>query len=78
MTARPLLLQRAVQAAQLISAALGAFLSYDFGMAIGGLPMGLLMAANGAFFGTIMVGALADLIWRDRLTASSGRRGSSG
>lgn len=78
MSDRNLLRRRAVQAAEGLFAALGAFVSYDFGMAIGGLPMGLLMAANGAFFGTIMVGAVADLIWRDRLTASSGRRGSSG
>ena len=78
MTDPNLLRRRAVLAAQAIFAALGAFVSYDFGMTIGGLPMGLLMAANGAFFGTIMVGAVADLIWRYRLRASSGRRGSSG
>ncbi len=78
MTDPNLLRRRLVQAAQGLFAAVGAFVSYDFGMTIGGLPMGLLMAANGAFFGTIMVGALADLLWRDRLTASSGRRGSSG
>ena len=44
MSDRNLLRRRAVQAAQGLFAALGAFVSYDFGMAIGGLPMGLLMA----------------------------------
>jgi MFS-type transporter involved in bile tolerance (Atg22 family) len=61
--------------AQLIAAALGAVFSYDFGMRISGLPLALLLAANGAFFGTIMVGYVADLakLARDRLEQGSPR-----
>lgn len=57
-----------VVGAQLIAAALGAVFSYDFGMRISGLPLAVLLAANGAFFGTIMVGYVADLarLARDR------------
>ena len=51
-----------VVAAQLCVAALGAFYSYGFGMRISGLPLAVLLAANGAFFGTIMVGYVADLL----------------
>jgi len=51
-----------VVAAQLAAAALGAFYSYGFGMRISGLPLAVLLAANGAFFGTIMVGYLVDLL----------------
>jgi hypothetical protein len=47
--------------AQLIAAALGAVFSYDFGMRVSGLPLAVLLAANGAFFGTIMVGYVVDL-----------------
>lgn len=73
-------LHRVVQVAQLAAAAAGAIASYDFGMLIGGLPLALLLAANGAFFGAIMVGSLVDLAWRERLTAACdpARRGSSG
>lgn len=74
-------LHRVVQAAQLAGAALGAVASYGFGVQIGGMPMGALMAANGAFFGAIMVGFVADLIWREGLNPASepgGRDGSSG
>ncbi|QTN24656.1 hypothetical protein HZ992_06655 [Rhizobacter sp. AJA081-3] len=64
-----------VVGAQLIAAALGAVFSYDFGMRISGLPLALLLAANGAFFGTIMVGYVADLakLARDRLEQGSPR-----
>lgn len=48
--------------AQLVAAALGAVFSYDFGMRISGLPLAVLLAANGAFFGAIMVGYVVDLI----------------
>lgn len=73
-------LHRVVQVAQLAAAAAGAIASYDFGMLIGGLPLALLLGANGAFFGVIMVGFIADLAWRKRLTAACdpARRGSSG
>lgn len=73
-------LHRVVQVAQVAAAAAGAIASYDFGMLIGGLPLALLLAANGAFFGAIMVGFVADLAWRKRLTAACdpARRGSSG
>lgn len=70
---------RVVQALQLAAAAAGAVASYDFGMQISGIPLAVLLAANGAFFGSIMVGYLADLIRPQRLTSSgSARRGSSG
>ena len=48
--------------AQLIAAALGAAFSYAFGMRISGLPLAVLLAANGAFFGAIMVGYVVDLL----------------
>lgn len=51
-----------IVAAQLAAAALGAVYSYDFGLRISGLPLAVLLAANGAFFGTIMVGYVADLL----------------
>lgn len=70
---------RVVQALQGAAAAAGAVASYDFGMQISGTPLAVLLAANGAFFGSIMVGYLADLIRSQRLTSSgSARRGSSG
>jgi len=70
---------RVVQALQLAAAAAGALASYDFGMQISGIPLAVLLAANGAFFGVIMVGYVADLIWPQRATSSgSARRGSSG
>lgn len=50
--------------AQWIAAVLGAMASYDFGAQIGGMPMAALMAANGAFFGAIMVGYVIDLVGR--------------
>lgn len=78
--ARHAVLHRVVQAAQLAAAAAGAIASYDFGLLIGGLPLALLLAVNGAFFGAVMVGFVADLAWRERLTAACdpARRGSSG
>ncbi len=70
---------RVVQALQLAAAAAGAVASYDFGMQISGIPLAVLLAANGAFFGSIMVGYVADRIWPPQLTSSgSARRGSSG
>lgn len=77
---RHALLRRLVQAAQVAAAAAGAIASYQFGLRISGVPLAVLLAANGAFFGTIMVGFIADLAWRERLTAACdpARRGSSG
>jgi hypothetical protein len=74
------MLHRLVQTAQLAAAATGAIASYDFGLLIGGLPLAVLLAANGAFVGAVMVGFVADLAWRKRLTAACdpARRGSSG
>ena len=70
---------RLVQALQLAAAAAGAVASYDFGLQIGGVPMAVLLAANGAFFGAIMAGFVADLIRRSPPTSScSARRDSSG
>jgi len=54
------------------AATLGAVFSYDFGMRISGMPLAVLLAANGAFFGTITVGYVADLV------AMARRRGNSG
>jgi hypothetical protein len=71
-------LHRVVQVAQLAAAAASAIASYDFGMLIGGLPLALLLAANGAFFGAIMVGYVADLAGKLRPTSDPARRGSSG
>lgn len=71
-------LHRLVQLAQLASATGGAIASYDFGMRISGLPLALLLAANGAFFGAIMVGFVADLASKLRPTSDPARRGSSG
>lgn len=70
---------RIVQVLQLAAATAGALASYDFGVQISGIPLAVLLAANGAFFGSIMVGYLADLI-RSQWSTSSGsaRRGSSG
>ena len=81
MTAGPIRTRslRLVQALQLAAATAGAVASYDFGLQIGGMPMAVLLAANGAFFGGIMVGFVADLLRRSPLTSSrSARRGSSG
>jgi uncharacterized membrane protein len=64
--------QRLVVVAQVAAAALGAAFSYDFGMRISGMPLAVLLAANGAFFGTITVGFVADL------AASARRRGGPG
>lgn len=69
----------ALRLMQLAAAAAGAVASYDFGIQISGIPLAVLLAANGAFFGTIMVGYVADLLARGRSTSSgSARRGSSG
>jgi hypothetical protein len=61
-----------IVATQVAAAALGALLSYDFGMRVSGLPLAVLLAANGAFFGTIMVGYVVDL------AQSARRRGDPG
>jgi len=76
--ARHAVLHRVMQAAQFAAAAAGAIASYDFGMLIGGMPLALLLAANGAFFGAIMVGFVADLASKRRPTSDPARRGSSG
>lgn len=77
-SARPVL-HRVVQGIQLAAAAAGAVASYDFGVRIGGVALAVLLAANGAFFGGVMVGWVADLLGRPAPTSSgSARRGSSG
>jgi hypothetical protein len=80
MTRSPINPSRAVvPLLQLAAAVPAAWASYDFGLQISGVPLAVLLAANGAFFGSIMVGFLADLIRRSPLTSSgSARRGSSG
>ncbi len=64
-----------VVGAKVAAAALGAVFSYDFGMRISGMPLAVLLAANGAFFGTITVGYVADLVAlaRRRLNSGSSR-----
>ena len=49
---------------QLAAAIPAAWKSFEFGLQISGVPLAVLLAANGAFFGSIMVGFLADLIRR--------------
>lgn len=80
MTTSPINPSRAVVPLLQLGAAIpAAWASYDFGLQISGMPLAVLLAANGAFFGSIMVGFLADLIRRSPLTSSgSARRGSSG
>ena len=80
MTTSPINPSRAVvPLLQFAAAVPAAWASYDFGLQISGLPLAVLLAANGAFFGSIMVGFLADLIRRSPPTSSgSARRGSSG
>jgi len=60
--------RRAAQVLSVLAAAAGAKLSYDFGVQIGGPPVGVLVAASGALFGWLMVGAFADQLrrWRER------------
>lgn len=80
MTTSPIRPSRAVvPLLQLAAAVPAAWKSYEFGLQISGLPLAVLLAANGAFFGSVMVGFLADLIRRSPITSSgSARRGSSG
>lgn len=49
-----------------LAAALGAKAGYQFGIQIGGAPLGFLAAANCAVFAWLMVGAAADLLARLR------------
>ncbi len=49
-----------------VAAAVGAKLGFGFGLQIGGMPMGVLLAANSALFGWLMVGALDELVQRLR------------
>ena len=54
---------------QIVAAGFGAVFSYEFGLRISGLPLAVLLAANGAFFGAITVSFLADLVagaWQRR------------
>lgn len=75
----PTLPRLAVLLLQVAVAIPAAWASYDFGLQISGLPLAVLLAANGAFFGSIMVGFVVDLMRRSRFTSSgSARRGSSG
>jgi hypothetical protein len=56
--------RRWMVAAGTVSGALGAKLGYDFGLQIGGAPLGLLLGANCAVFGWLMVGAATDAVLR--------------
>ena len=58
---RALLMRMGAHAA---AAAVGAKFGFDFGVLLGGAPMGVLMGANAALFGWLMVGAAADLALR--------------
>jgi hypothetical protein len=46
--------------ASLLAAVAGANYSYDFGALIGGPLVGLVLALNGAVFGSVLAGALAE------------------
>ncbi len=59
-----LLPRRLVQLLCALAAAAGAKLGYDFGIQIGGTPVGVLTAANTALFGWLMVSAMASLAQR--------------
>ncbi len=63
-----LLPRRLVQALCALAAMAGAKLGYDFGIQIGGKPVGVLTAANTALFGWLMVSAIAGQAqrWRQR------------
>lgn len=57
----PLLVQRQAAHALRWSAAIAAaWFSYRVGRQMGGLPIALLLAANGAAMGAILMGAVAD------------------
>jgi ammonia channel protein AmtB len=51
-----------------LAAAAGAYLSFGFGMRIGGALMGVVAALNGALMGLLMAAAACDLAarWRRR------------
>jgi hypothetical protein len=59
-----LLPRRLVQFLCALAAVAGAKLGYDFGIQIGGPPVGFLTAANTALFGWLMVSAMAGLVQR--------------
>jgi hypothetical protein len=46
--------------ASLLAAAVGAIYSYGFGALIGGPLVGVVLALNGAVFGSMLAGALVD------------------
>ncbi len=56
--------QLALLAAYALAAAPAAWAGFDFGVKLGGAPMGALMGVNCAVFAWLMVGAAADAIER--------------
>lgn len=66
--------------ASLLAAMAGALYSYDFGALIGGPLVGVVLALNGAVFGSVLAGALAERLCRvwPRQAASFGVGGGSG
>jgi hypothetical protein len=49
--------------ASLLAAAAGAIYSYEFGALIGGPLVGVVLALNGAVFGSVLAGALAEKLF---------------
>jgi hypothetical protein len=47
----------------------GAWFSFDFGQQIGGLPIGVIAAANGAAMCSLLTGAALDRLWPRRAAA---------
>ena len=50
--------------ASLLAAVVGAIYSYDFGALIGGPPVGVVLALNGAVFGSVVAGAFVEKLCR--------------
>jgi hypothetical protein len=60
-----------------LAAVAGMVYSYDFGRAIGGPPVGVVLALNGAVFCSIVAGALAEKLCRWWPTTQQPRRPSA-
>lgn len=56
--------RRLPRLASLLAAVAGALYSYDFGALIGGPLVGLVLALNGAVFGSVIAGALTERLCR--------------
>ncbi len=65
-------LRSAVACSLTLPGALGAaWLSFGFGVHLGGALMGTVAAANGALFSAVLIGALVDRVWPARRSAAT-------